>query len=251
MTIILASKGLNVSINETPILANFHLTIQKGNVHAIMGPNGSGKSTLAYAVMGHPNYRITNGSILLDGEDITKLSPDKRARRGLFLAFQQPQEIPGISVIVFLKEMCQAIKGMDFVAEIFPIIVEQRMRQLQIDPSFLYRNLNDGFSGGEKKRFEMLQLLLLEPKMVILDEIDSGLDIDALKIVAQGLSLAKKENPDLSILLITHYQRILDYIIPDVVSILCDGKLVASGGPELALQLEQKGYDDYRKTTEK
>ncbi|MGB8366900.1 MAG: Fe-S cluster assembly ATPase SufC [Candidatus Babeliales bacterium] len=244
---ILSVNNLTISINKTTIIKDFSLTIEQGKVHAIMGPNGSGKSTLAYTLMGHPNYTIERGSILLDGQDITHLSPDKRSKQGLFLAFQQPQEIPGVSVIVFLKEMCQAIKGTDFITEVFPIMVEQRMRQLQIDSAFLYRNLNDGFSGGEKKRFEMLQLLLFEPKVVILDEIDSGLDIDALKIVAQGLMLAKKENSVMSILLITHYQRILDYITPDNVHVLCDGQLVTSGGPELAIMLEQKGYDGYRK----
>ncbi len=247
MTTLLASNNLTVSINGISILKNITLSIQRGTIHVIMGPNGSGKSTLAYTLMGHPNYAITNGSIVFGDEDITNLSPDKRAKRGLFLAFQQPQEIPGVSVIIFLKEACRALKGTSFVTETFQTVVEQRMRQLQIDQAFLYRNLNDGFSGGEKKRFEMLQLLVLEPKLVVLDEIDSGLDIDALKIVAQGLTYAKKENPDLSILLITHYQRILDYITPDFVHVLCDGLLVASGGPELALALEQKGYDGYRK----
>ena len=250
MTTLLASNNLTVSINGTPILKDINLSIQRGTIHVIMGPNGSGKSTLAYTLMGHPNYTITNGSIVLGDEDITNLSPDKRAKRGLFLAFQQPQEIPGVSVITFLKEACHALKGTSFVTETFQAVVEQRTRQLQIDFTFLYRNLNDGFSGGEKKRFEMLQLLVLEPKLVVLDEIDSGLDIDALKIVAQGLTYAKKENPDLSILLITHYQRILDYITPDFVHVLCDGLLVASGGPELALSLEQKGYDDYRKAAQ-
>ena len=234
-------------MQETVILKNINLSIQLGTVHVIMGPNGSGKSTFAYTLMGHPNYRVDTGSIIFNNKDITNLSPDKRAKQGLFLAFQQPQEIPGVSVLTFLRETCHAIKGTMFLIDAFQIIVEQRMRQLQIDRSFLYRNLNDGFSGGEKKRFEMLQLLMLEPKLIVLDEIDSGLDIDALKIVAHGLTCAKKENPDLSILLITHYQRILDYITPDFVHVLCDGTLVASGGPDLAVALEQKGYDGYRK----
>jgi len=181
-----------VSVHDTVILKNITLSVRLGTIHVIMGPNGSGKSTLAYALMGHPNYTVDSGSIVFNDEDITLLSPDKRAKKGLFLAFQQPQEIPGVSVLTFLKETCHAVKGTMFLIDTFQMIVEKRMRQLQIDTAFLYRNLNDGFSGGEKKRFEMLQLLMLEPKLVVLDEIDSGLDIDALKIVAHGLTCAKK-----------------------------------------------------------
>lgn len=241
---------LSVLVNDNLILDSINLSIKLGSVHAIMGPNGSGKSTLAYTLMGHPQYTITNGTIMLDNNDITKLSPDKRAKHGLFLAFQQPPAIPGVRVITFLKETYTVATGKNVSVPEFHAILNERMRQLAIDPSFAYRDLNDGFSGGERKKFELLQLLVLQSKVVILDEIDSGLDIDALKIVGNGIAIARKENPDLSIIIITHYQRILNYIRPDYVHILYDGRVVKSGSFSLVQQLEKKGYDIFRKRTE-
>ena len=238
---------LSVLVNDNLILDSINLSIKLGSVHAIMGPNGSGKSTLAYTLMGHPHYTIANGTIMLNNNDITKLSPDKRAKHGLFLAFQQPPAIPGVRVITFLKEAYTIATGKNVSVPEFHAILNERMRQLAIDPSFAYRDLNDGFSGGERKKFELLQLLVLQPKVVILDEIDSGLDIDALKIVGNGIAIARKENHDLSIIIITHYQRILNYIHPDYVHILYDGRVVKSGSFSLVQQLEKKGYDIFRK----
>lgn len=241
---------LSVLINDTLILNSINLKIKFGTIHAIMGPNGSGKSTLAYTLMGHPHYTITSGSIILNNQDITALSPDKRAKHGLFLAFQQPPAIPGVRVITFLKEAYTAVTGKNISVPEFHAMLNKRMQQLAIDPSFAHRNLNDGFSGGERKKFELLQLLVLQPKVAILDEIDSGLDIDALKIVGNGIGIARKENPDLSIIIITHYQRILHYVHPDYIHILCDGRIVKSGSFSLAQELEHKGYDVYKKTAE-
>lgn len=243
---ILNIHNLSVSVFNQPILNNITLSIKPGTIHAIMGPNGSGKSTLAYALMGHPHYQITAGSIALQGKDITDLSSYKRAQRGLFLAFQQPQAIPGVRVCTFLKEAYCAIHGKPIEVHNFQQLLFTRMKQLSIDPSFVSRNLNDGFSGGERKRFELLQLLLLQPNVAVLDEIDSGLDIDALKIVSNGIAIARKENPRLSIMLITHYQRILKFVSPDYVHVLCNGRMVKSGNASLAQELEQKGYDGFR-----
>ncbi len=239
-------NNLSVSVFNQPVLKSITLSIKPGTTHAIMGPNGSGKSTLAYALMGHPNYQITAGSIVLQKKEITDLSPDKRAQGGLFLAFQQPQAIPGVRVLTFLKEAYHAMHGKSISVQDFQQLLFMRMKQLLIDSSFASRNLNDGFSGGERKRFELLQLLLLQPNVAVLDEIDSGLDIDALKIVSNGIAIARKENPRLSIILITHYQRILQYVAPDYVHVLCDGRIVESGNASLAQELEQKGYDGFR-----
>jgi Fe-S cluster assembly ATP-binding protein len=238
--------NLSVSINEQSILHNINLAICPGQVHAIMGPNGSGKSTLAYALMGHPQYSIAAGSIFLDQTDITTLSPAERARLGLFLAFQQPPSIPGVNILTFLKEAHQAITKQILSITDFKKLILGYMQQLHISPSFVERSLNDGFSGGEKKQFEMLQVLLLKPSIVILDEIDSGLDIDALKNVSHGLQYVREQNPNMCILLITHYQRILDYIQPDVVHVLYNGSIVTSGDAQLVNELERKGYDGYR-----
>lgn len=239
-------SNLSVSLSGTSILNGITLALAPGSIHAIMGPNGSGKSTLAHALAGHPYYTIDQGSISLDQADITHMRPDERARNGLFLAFQYPVAIPGVKVHLFLKEALYAITGKHMPIAEFNEMLRIAMEQLQIDPAFAYRDLHDGFSGGEKKRLELLQLLILKPKVAILDEIDSGLDIDALKIVADGIAIAREQNPQLRILLITHYQRILQHITPDYVHVLCKGSLVDSGNSELAQQLERKGYDGYR-----
>jgi len=244
---LLLINKLSVSVLDKPVLYDIDLCINTGLIHAIMGPNGSGKSTLAYALMGHPNYRVTSGSVLLNGTDLNFLSVHERAKNGLFLAFQHPCEIPGVSVASFLKEAYIAVTGQHISAADFQVLLRERCAQLGIDPAFMARSLNDGFSGGEKKRLELLQLLILQPKLVILDEIDSGLDIDSLKIVADGIALARKENPAMSIILITHYQRILNYIMPDYVHVLCDGRIVASGDGAVAYVLEAKGYDAWKK----
>lgn len=237
---------LSISIHDQSILHNITMTIQSGQVHAVMGPNGSGKSTLAYVLMGHPQYVITSGSIYIDQTEITTLSPAERAQLGLFLAFQQPPVIPGVNVLTFLKEAHYAVTKQQLSVQEFRTLVLDHMQQLDIHPSFMDRNLNEGFSGGQKKQFEMLQLVLLKPKVVVLDEIDSGLDIDALKKVAQGLKHIHQQNPAMCILLITHYRRILDYVQPDVVHVLCDGSIAASGDARLITQLEDKGYDGHR-----
>jgi len=237
---------LSVSIHDQSILHHINLSIAPGSVHAIMGPNGSGKSTLAYALMGNPHYAVTSGSIQMDQIDITGFNASQRAQLGLFLSFQQPPAIPGVDVLTFLKESHYAVTKQPMDMPEFTELVLGYMQQLHIDESFIHRNLNDGFSGGQKKQFEMLQLLVLKPKMVILDEIDSGLDIDALQHVARGLRYAREQNPDISIMLITHYQRILHYIQPDMVHVLCDGVIVNSGGTHLVTELERKGYDGYR-----
>lgn len=239
-------KNLCVDIAEKRILHGISLSMAPGTVHALMGPNGSGKSTLAYSLMGHPAYRIINGSIDLYDTDIGTLTPDKRARAGLFLSFQQPFSLPGVRAHTFLLEAYRAVTGAMISIADFKNLLEEHMHRLSIDPSFAYRDVNDGFSGGEKKKFELLQLVLLKPKIAILDEIDSGLDIDALKIVSQGIAYARTQNPDMSILLITHYQRIFLHIAPDYVHIIDKGTVVASGSLELVHALEQKGYDAYR-----
>lgn len=243
---VLCINNFFVSVIDKPILYDIAMNINVGAIHAIMGPNGSGKSSLAYALMGHPNYTITAGAILLHGVDITNMPTHERAKNGLFLSFQHPCEIPGVSVISFLKEAYIAITGERITVADFQKLLTKRCEQLSIDPSFIARGLNDGFSGGEKKRLELLQLLLLCPKIAILDEIDSGLDIDSLKIVAAGIELARKENPAMSIMLITHYQRILDYIVPDNVHVLCDGRIISSGDANVAHYIEAKGYDEFK-----
>ena len=238
----LTIKNLHVSINDLSILKRLSLQVQPGSIHAIMGPNGSGKSTLANTLMGHPHYQIITGSIELNKIAIHELSPDKRAQAGLFLAFQYPLVLPGVRVATFLKEAHAAKTGKILSVLEFQALLKDAMQVLDIDSSFAQRNLNEGFSGGEKKRLEMLQLLILQPQVAVLDEIDSGLDIDALKIVARGIDHARKQNPKMSFIIITHYQRILNYITPDYVHIMENGSIVKSGDATLAQRLETVGY---------
>ena len=245
---VLEIKNLHVSVateqGEKQILRGVDLVIRSGETHAIMGPNGSGKSTLAYSIAGHPKYTVTEGEILLDGENVLEMSVDERARAGLFLAMQYPVEIPGVSVSNFLRTAKTAIDGQAPALRTWVNEVRESMEALRMDKSFTERNVNEGFSGGEKKRHEILQLELLKPKMAVLDETDSGLDVDALKIVSEGVNRAK-ENTQLGVLLITHYTRILKYIKPDFVHVFVAGKVAEEGGPELAEQLEAEGYDKY------
>lgn len=239
-------KNLCVDIAGKTILQNISLSIQPGTTHALMGPNGSGKSSLAYSLMGHPSYSITSGSMMLHEDDLYSMTPDKRARAGLFLSFQQPFALPGVKAHTFLLEAYRAVTGSLISIPDFKQILDAQMHSLSIDPSFAYRDVNDGFSGGEKKKFELLQLMLLKPKIAILDEIDSGLDSDALKVVATAITIIRNQNPDMSILLITHYQRMLHYIAPDYVHILHQGTIVRSGNAQLIQDIEEKGYDGYR-----
>lgn len=235
-------NDLTVSIDGTQILKSFNLTIEPGRVHALMGVNGSGKSTLAYTLMGHPRYTVERGEILLSGSSIVQLSPDKRAKLGLFIVFQYPYEIPGLSIPVFLRESYQAITGRSCTVAEFTRLLHEKMEILSLDKSFVERSFNEGFSGGEKKRFELLQALLLQPRLLVLDEIDSGLDIDALKLVATTIKRLSEECPNMGIILITHYNRILYHIEPDYVHVISQGTIVHSGGLEVATALEQYGY---------
>lgn len=232
---------LCVSVEDMSIIKNFSLRLEAGSIHALMGPNGSGKSSLAYALLGHPDYSITGGKIVLNNEDITDEPIHRRAQKGIFLSFQQPMNIPGLSVMTFLQEAYRALKGDIQVGEFYALLIE-KMDILEIDYAFSYRNVNEGFSGGERKKFEMLQLLLFQPHIAILDEIDSGLDIDALRIIARGLQQARESNPSLRLFIITHYQRILEYITPNEVHILQKGQLVRSGDATLVKEIEQHGY---------
>ena len=234
-------QDLHVKIEEREILKGVDLVVRKGEVHALMGPNGSGKSTLANAILGHPKYTVTRGKILMKGENILEMETDERARKGLFLAFQYPCEVPGVRQSNFLRLACNARAGKDLDVMEFYNKLEQKMKVLDIDEKFLKRYLNEGFSGGEKKRNEILQMMMLEPEFAVMDETDSGLDIDALKVVSRGVN--ELRGPNLGILIITHYERILRYINPDFVHILVDGKIVKSGGPDLAAHLEEHGYD--------
>ncbi|KAB1161087.1 Fe-S cluster assembly ATPase SufC [Micromonospora sp. DT46] len=227
-----------------PILAGVDLTVRSGETHAIMGPNGSGKSTLAYSIAGHPKYEITGGSVTLDGEDVLALSVDERARAGLFLAMQYPVEVPGVSVANFLRTAKTAIDGQAPKLRTWGGELRGAMERLQMDPAFAQRNVNEGFSGGEKKRHEIVQLELLKPKIAILDETDSGLDVDALRVVSEGVNRVR-DNGDTGMLLITHYTRILRYIKPDFVHVFVAGRIVEQGGPELADKLEEEGYERY------
>jgi Fe-S cluster assembly ATP-binding protein len=240
-------KDLNVSIGEKAIVKGFNLTINSGEVHAIMGPNGTGKSTLAKAIAGHPDYTISGGDVLLDGESILAMQPDERARAGLFLAFQYPSEIQGVTIANFLRAAVQArlAEGEELDATAYYKRLYTKMDLLKIDRKFTSRAVNDGFSGGEKKRCEILQMAMLEPKFALMDETDSGLDIDALRIVAEGVNAMR--GGALGILMITHYQRLLDYIVPDHVHVMWDGQIVKSGDKSLALELEAKGYDWVKK----
>jgi Fe-S cluster assembly ATP-binding protein len=224
------------------------LEIRKGEIHAIMGPNGSGKSTLAKVLAGHPGYEATAGSVAFRGQDLLGLEPDERSRAGVFLAFQYPVDIPGVSIANFLRTAVQAHlpEGEELDLFDFQDLLLERMAMLDMDPAFAERHVNDGFSGGEKKRNEILQMAVLKPKLAILDETDSGLDIDALRVVAGGVNKLLAESPDTAILLITHYQRLLDYIEPDFVHVMVDGRIVRSGGPEVALALEESGYKDWQ-----
>lgn len=245
---ILEIKNLHVSVEteagSKEILRGVDLTIRSGETHAIMGPNGSGKSTLAYSIAGHPKYEVTQGEILLDGENVLEMSPDERARAGLFLAMQYPVEIPGISVSNFLRTAKTAIDGEAPALRPWIKEVKEAMSNLRMDAAFSERSVNEGFSGGEKKRHEILQLELLKPAFAVLDETDSGLDVDALKIVSEGVNRAQDAN-NLGVLLITHYTRILKYIKPDFVHVFVAGKVAEEGGPELADRLEAEGYDRY------
>jgi Fe-S cluster assembly ATP-binding protein len=238
-------KDLHISIGDKPIVKGLTLTIKRGEVHAIMGPNGTGKSTLAKAIAGHPDYTITGGDVLLDGQSVLEMEPDERARAGLFLAFQYPSEIPGVSIANFLRAAVQArmAEGEELDATAYYKRLYSKMDMLKIDRKFTSRSVNEGFSGGEKKRCEILQMAMLEPKVALMDETDSGLDIDALRIVADGVNAQRAGAAAPGILLITHYQRLLDYIVPDFVHVMYDGRIVKSGGKELALELEAKGYD--------
>jgi len=245
---VLEIRDLHVSVETeagaTPILNGIDLTMRTGETHAIMGPNGSGKSTLAYTIAGHPKYTVTGGTITFDGEDVLAMSVDERARAGLFLAMQYPVEIPGVTVTNFLRTAKTALDGEAPSIRSWTKDVKTAMTNLRMDPKFAQRNVNEGFSGGEKKRHEILQLEVLKPKFAILDETDSGLDVDALKIVSEGVNRAK-EASGLGVLLITHYTRILRYIRPDFVHVVVAGKIVEEGGPELADRLEEEGYDRF------
>ncbi len=260
----LVIKDLFVNVEGKPILQGVNLTIRQGEVHAIMGPNGSGKSTLAYTIAGHPHYEVVSGDILLDGQSILEMEADQRAKAGLFLAFQYPTAIPGVSMANFLRQAVSAVRGYTEKAkaqvvaeggakpigsELMPMRefrkeLTSKMDQLHIDAAFARRYLNDGFSGGEKKRAEILQMAMLDPKIAILDETDSGLDIDALRVVSEGVN--SLIGPNLGVLLITHYQRLLNYIKPQFVHVFYNGRIVRSGGPELALELEEQGYTQIR-----
>ncbi|MBK9180656.1 MAG: Fe-S cluster assembly ATPase SufC [Acidimicrobiales bacterium] len=228
------------------ILKGLDLVVHAGEVHALMGPNGSGKSTLASTLLGSPEYEVTAGRLLYRGDDITDWPTDVRAKAGIFLAFQYPQEIPGVPVIQFLRQALSARKGIDLSVLELRLAIMDWMKRLDMDPSFADRYLNEGFSGGEKKRNEVLQLAILEPDLAILDETDSGLDIDALRVVAHGVQEVRRDRPELGVVLITHYQRLLQHLRPDRVHILVDGRIVDSGGPELAERLEREGYEAWR-----
>jgi Fe-S cluster assembly ATP-binding protein len=238
-------KNLHASVNGKEILKGINLTVKAGEVHAVMGPNGSGKSTLAQVLAGHPAYEVTAGEVTYEGVDLLALQPEARAQAGIFLAFQYPVEIPGVSNSYFLKTGLNEIrksKGLEELDAIqFLKLLKQKMKIVEMDPSFINRPVNEGYSGGEKKRNEILQMAVLEPKLAILDETDSGLDIDALQIVAEGVN--KLKSPSTASIVVTHYQRLLNYIVPDVVHVLVNGRIVKSGGKDLALELEEKGYD--------
>jgi Fe-S cluster assembly ATP-binding protein len=235
---------LHAAVGDREILRGIDLTVEQGQIHALMGPNGSGKSTLSNVIMGRPGYTITGGRVILDGEDISGLTPDQRAKRGLFLAMQYPTEVPGVSVVNFLRTAYQSIKGEQISAMAFRTHMKAQMDRLGIEDAMVQRYVNQGFSGGEKKRNEVLQLAVLEPSLAILDETDSGLDIDSLKLVAESVN--ELAGPGLGVLIITHYQRMLNYITPGFVHVMMQGRIVKSGGPELARELEDKGYEGVR-----
>jgi len=246
---ILSIRNLTAKVadEDLDILRGVDLDLTAGEIHAIMGPNGSGKSTLAKILAGHPGYEVTGGEVHFQGKDLLEMEPDERSREGVFLAFQYPVEIPGVSIANFLRTALQARMGEDEELDLFDYQDQlmEAMELLEVDPSFAERPVNDGFSGGEKKRNEILQMAVLRPTLALLDETDSGLDIDALRIVSSGVNRLREQNPEMTILLITHYQRLLNYIQPDHVHVMVRGKVVRSGGPELALELEDAGYEAY------
>jgi Fe-S cluster assembly ATP-binding protein len=247
---LLELRNLHVEADGAPILRGVDLTIREGEVHALMGPNGAGKSTLANVVMGHPGYAVTDGEILLKGENIASWSPDTRARAGIFLAFQYPEAISGVSVIQFLRQAIAARKGLDELSILeVRLDLAEWMDRLGMDPAFAERHLNEGFSGGERKRNEVLQMALLEPAIAFLDETDSGLDIDALRIVARGVRTVRDENPLMGVVVVTHYVKLLEEIEPDQVHILVDGRIVHTANAELAQRIELDGYDAWRSVT--
>ncbi len=241
---ILVLENLHASVEGTEILRGVDLELPRGQVHALMGPNGSGKSTLANVLMGHPSYEVTEGRILFKGQDVTELEADEKSRLGMFLAFQYPVEVPGVSMMNFLRQSLNARREDDIKPREFRGLLDGKLKLLGMDKAFARRNLNEGFSGGEKKRNEILQLALLEPELAILDETDSGLDIDAVRIVSESVNAMR--GPGIGFLVITHYMRILNYLDPDVVHIMLNGKIVKSGGPELARELEEQGYKSVR-----
>lgn len=241
----LVIKNLHATIDDKPVLRGLNLQVNAGEVHAIMGPNGSGKSTLVKIIAGHPSYEVTDGEIMYNGVNLLELEPEERAQMGVFMAFQYPVEIPGVSNMSFLRQSVNAVRKANSKEELDPIefddFVREKMKLVEMDDEFLHRSVNTGFSGGEKKRNEILQMAVLEPKLSLLDETDSGLDIDALRIVAKGINELSNENN--AVLMVTHYQRLLNYVVPDKVHVLVDGKIVKSGGKELAIELEEKGYE--------
>ena len=238
-------KNLHAGIGEKEILRGIDLTVKAGEIHAVMGPNGSGKSTLAQVLAGHPGYEVTKGEVTYDGRDLLEMDPEVRAQEGIFLAFQYPIEIPGVTNAYFLRSAYNEIRKAKGMEELDPLefldLMEERTKIVEMDPAMMNRSVNTGFSGGEKKRNEILQMAVLEPRLAILDETDSGLDIDALKVVANGVNALRR--PDNATIVVTHYQRLLNYIVPDYVHVLANGRIVKSGGKELALELEEKGYD--------
>jgi Fe-S cluster assembly ATP-binding protein len=244
----LVISGLRVAVENTEILKGIDLRVEPGKVHALMGPNGSGKSTLAFAMAGHPNYTILDGTVKLDGTELLGLTPDKRAKAGLFLSFQYPAAIPGVSVANFIRTARMAVNPADLPPAVFRKLIFEKLDVLDMDPAFLSRYVNDGFSGGEKKRLEMLQLAILAPKYAVLDETDSGLDVDALQAVGRSIEAtrATDDGRDCGFLIITHYPRILRHVPADVVHILIDGRIVKTGGPDLAERIEREGYDTIR-----
>jgi Fe-S cluster assembly ATP-binding protein len=245
---LLVVDGLRVSVEGKEILKGLSLTVRAGEVHALMGPNGSGKSTLSFCLMGHPKYEITAGDIRYQGASILSLSPDERARRGIFLAFQYPTAIPGVTISNFLRASLRGVRGADVPVREFRQTVKTHLKSLGISESFMNRYVNDGFSGGEKKRVEILQMAVLDPALAVLDETDSGLDIDALKTVAGGINALR--GPSRGFLLITHYQRLLNYVKPDAVHVMVEGRIARSGGPELAIELESQGYQGFKPPVE-
>jgi Fe-S cluster assembly ATP-binding protein len=247
VTPLLEIEGLHVAVDETEILRGVDLTLGDGELHALMGPNGSGKSTLASTLLGNPSYQVTSGAIRFRGEDVTSWPTDVRAKAGMFLAFQYPEEIAGVPVIQFLRQAVSGRVGEDRSVLEVRLTMLEWMQRLGMDPAFGERHLNEGFSGGEKKRNEILQMAMLEPELAVLDETDSGLDIDALRIVADGVQAVRGERPSLGVLLVTHYTRILELLHPDVVHVLVDGRIVERGGPTLAQRLEAEGYEPWRR----